>query len=435
MIRKIFFSGLMAVTLCTQGLGQNFLKVSTDNYMQTIDLDTNQILEIRLPWEPSTGYSWYQTAPAGNNYVEQTGESKFEPIPSSGKVVQAGYQVIQFKGSSTGSCDLNFEYRRIWEKNIPASDNFKITIHSKGKYKGNYIPPVAINKSATVQPSVYNTSTLSSLPSTFSWQPQCSPVKDQSHCGCCWAEAAVSSFEAIINMIDSKMTDQSVQWIINCINDTSNYKGCNGGTCPFDFMKKHGVVYESDLPFADANYDTTYALWGIGHCGTYPHHESIENWRYLGGHNNYGQSPVDSIKTALYYNGPLWNCFYENHVFQSYKPGTIFMQDLLGPDTSTTHCVAIVGWKDTTLSNGSSGYWICKNSWSSGFGNDGYFNIAYGVSLIGCWPACIYYHGDFPNCNTTLSSPSTTGTYLDKCNIFLKPGFQSNGSFQAKVVP
>jgi hypothetical protein len=36
------------------------------------------------------------------------------------------------------------------------------------------------------------------------------------------------------------------------------------------------------------------------------------------------------------------------------------------------HCVCAVGYNDA------GGYWICKNSWGTGWGQAGYFNIAYG---------------------------------------------------------
>jgi len=41
------------------------------------------------------------------------------------------------------------------------------------------------------------------------------------------------------------------------------------------------------------------------------------------------------------------------------------------------HVVIIVGWKDDpSIQNG--GYWICKNSWGTEPGYDGFFNIVYG---------------------------------------------------------
>ena len=36
------------------------------------------------------------------------------------------------------------------------------------------------------------------------------------------------------------------------------------------------------------------------------------------------------------------------------------------------HCVSCVGYDDVQR------FWICKNSWGSGFGEGGYFCIAYG---------------------------------------------------------
>ena len=41
------------------------------------------------------------------------------------------------------------------------------------------------------------------------------------------------------------------------------------------------------------------------------------------------------------------------------------------------HWIVVVGWKDDpNVKNG--GYWICRNSWGEKWGENGYFNIAYG---------------------------------------------------------
>jgi len=43
--------------------------------------------------------------------------------------------------------------------------------------------------------------------------------------------------------------------------------------------------------------------------------------------------------------------------------------------------VCIVGWKDDdSIQNG--GYWICKNSWGTDWGYDGFANIEYGSMNI-----------------------------------------------------
>jgi len=43
------------------------------------------------------------------------------------------------------------------------------------------------------------------------------------------------------------------------------------------------------------------------------------------------------------------------------------------------HCVCLVGYDDAQ------GFWIAKNSWSSGFGEQGFFRIAYGECALESW--------------------------------------------------
>jgi C1A family cysteine protease len=43
------------------------------------------------------------------------------------------------------------------------------------------------------------------------------------------------------------------------------------------------------------------------------------------------------------------------------------------------HCVEIIGYDDNL------GCWICKNSWGTGWGEAGYFRIAYGQCAIETW--------------------------------------------------
>jgi C1A family cysteine protease len=57
-----------------------------------------------------------------------------------------------------------------------------------------------------------------------------------------------------------------------------------------------------------------------------------------------------------------------SHKSTSYFPYRTF-QDLI-----LNHAILIVGWKDDD-SIGNGGYWICKNSWDTDWGYDGFFNI------------------------------------------------------------
>jgi C1A family cysteine protease len=45
-------------------------------------------------------------------------------------------------------------------------------------------------------------------------------------------------------------------------------------------------------------------------------------------------------------------------------------------DFAGLHCVQVIGYDDYE------GCWICKNSWSSGWGDNGFFKIAFGQCAI-----------------------------------------------------
>lgn len=78
---------------------------------------------------------------------------------------------------------------------------------------------------------------------------------------------------------------------------------------------------------------------------------------------------TSDMKAWLASNGPLATCFTVYDDFFAYSTG-IYSHEYGGVDGG--HCVCVVGFDDAD------GYWICKNSWGTGWGDKGFFNIAYG---------------------------------------------------------
>ncbi len=78
---------------------------------------------------------------------------------------------------------------------------------------------------------------------------------------------------------------------------------------------------------------------------------------------------TDEMKTWLSTKGPLSTCFTVYNDFFSYSGG-IYSHVTGG--VAGGHCVSVVGYDDLNHC------WICKNSWGTGWGESGFFRIAYG---------------------------------------------------------
>ena len=382
--------------------GQNFLKVTRTNQEQTINLTTDQVLEIQLPRKSSTGYIWCEsrdyTKSAIQKSVAKIGDDDFIHDATTDQIGGSGTQIMRYVGTLAGTTTLTLELRRPNSTINTTIDSYTINVVSSGKYTGTYAPPV---KAVHVYDKPLTLTPLSGIPASWDWRQESTPIENQSMCGDCWAFATVGVFECNILEVDGNTRDISEEFVTDCYSP-SGYDGCNGTTnsteneafqCWMSTYKGAnsnggGAVYESE------DYTTCTHMGNTGTCkGPYTPHETIQGFNKIGGSGN---TKIDSIQYHIYKHGPVWvEVDASSNNFSLYTGG-IFVES----GTSTDHCVVLCGWKDTTVSDNSGGYWILRNSWGSGpaigYGCNnasGYMYISYGSDAVESAASYIVYKG------------------------------------------
>jgi copper homeostasis protein (lipoprotein) len=94
--------------------------VVTDKSAGDVSLKVGGALEVRLDANHTTGYSWI-AAPVADPVLSRLGAATYkEDSSGGGKAGVGGVEIWRFKAVKTGKEALKFEYRRPWEKNVPA---------------------------------------------------------------------------------------------------------------------------------------------------------------------------------------------------------------------------------------------------------------------------------------------------------------------------
>lgn len=205
----------------------------------------------------------------------------------------------------------------------------------------------------------------------FDWRAEgcVTPVRNQASCGSCWAFAAVAQLESHVSVYDGVFLDLSEQQTIDCNIYESD---CDGGygSAAYQIFMTNGAVLESCIPYtaSDGNPCLQEFCASVALMSSFA---AVDR-------------DTDSIKGALL-RGPVFSAFRTHALFDSYDGGCYDYDNLYEPD----HAVLIVGWDDTACDG--DGAWICKNSWGTGWGEDGFFYVKYGVSWIGYYAMQISY--------------------------------------------
>lgn len=239
---------------------------------------------------------------------------------------------------------------------------------------------LAVPKEWKALAPVADTTLRMGLATAFDWRDSgaCPTIRNQSSCGSCWAFATVGALECNILIHDSVEVDLSEQWLVSC-----NQSGwdCSGGWWAHSYHQSStdacggtGAVLEADFPYV--------ATEAACNC-PYTHYYTIDGWAYVSGEVT---PSVAEIKQAILDYGPVCVSIRVNTAFQNYDDG-VFNACATG---AVNHAVVLVGWDDN---QGTEGVWILRNSWGTGWGEDGYMRIEYGCSSVGDYACYVQYSG------------------------------------------
>ncbi|KAL0490332.1 cathepsin B [Acrasis kona] len=204
-----------------------------------------------------------------------------------------------------------------------------------------------------------------SLPESFhideKW-PKCKhEIRDQARCGSCWAFAASEVLSDRFCIAGQDAGVLSPQYLVSC--DTSDY-GCQGGylSNSWAFLVKTGIPTDKCYPY-------TSAAGKVDACKK-TCQDGSEIKFYRAG-NYYLTGSVQKTMEDILKNGPVEAGFSVYQDFIQYKKGVYQHRSggLLGG-----HAVKVVGWGTEDNLD----YWIVANSWTTTWGEKGYFKIVRG---------------------------------------------------------
>lgn len=227
------------------------------------------------------------------------------------------------------------------------------------------------------------------VPTTVDWRNNggnyTTPIKNQQSCGSCVSFGTLATIESRMKIVCKNASlnpDYAEAFLFYC----GCGQCCNTGwnfAPALNFCKNTGVAKESDFPYTPGNQPCK--------SGITPQFK-ITNWTSI--------LATNERKSVLAEKGPVVGGLAIYQDFYSYKSGVYkhVTGNLVG-----YHAVSVVGYDDNL------GCWICKNSWGTGWGENGWFKIAYGQA--GMDTQFAFYDVDL-TCQTPTPQPTDCARYV-----------------------
>ncbi|XP_020541048.2 senescence-specific cysteine protease SAG12 [Jatropha curcas] len=205
---------------------------------------------------------------------------------------------------------------------------------------------------------------VTSVPTTIDWRKAgaVTPVKDQGSCGSCWAFSAVAAMEGITKLKTGNLISLSEQELVDCDVAGEDY-GCDGGFMDTAFqyiLKNGGLTSEANYPYQ-------------GEDGICSKKKTATSTAKITGYEDVPSNSEKALLQAVA-NQPVSVAIdASGYDFRFYSSG-VFKGDCT---TDLNHAVTVIGYGSS--SDGTK-YWLLKNSWGTGWGENGYMRMQREIS-------------------------------------------------------
>jgi len=237
---------------------------------------------------------------------------------------------------------------------------------------------------------------VSALPASLDWREKgvVTAVKDQGGCGGCWSFSAAETTESAVAIATGKLLIFSEQELLACTQNPNNCGGtggCSGATQELAFQAyvNNSITLEKDYPYqAQTTKCEPSKIKPVANITGY----------VIIPFNNY-TATMNAVATV----GPI-AISGAAEPWQLYSSGVFHSN--CGADVD--HAIQLVGYGHDASAK--LDYYLVRNSWSAGWGEDGYIRIArYGESANG--EPCLTDNtpGDGDGCTNGPSSIQVCG--------------------------
>lgn len=202
------------------------------------------------------------------------------------------------------------------------------------------------------------------LPDSWDWREKgvISNVKNQGHCGSCWAFAATANIESHAAIASGTLESLSPQQLVSCAPnpmECGGFGGCKGSIpeVAYHYVQLYGMTTESMIPYSGEDMPCSLNM------------TSQPIVVEISGYQTLPPNDYTAVMEALVHIGPLavnvqasWRD-YHSGVFDGCK-------DL--SRVTIDHVVQLVGYG---IDPDGGNYWLVRNSWDTYWGESGYIRL------------------------------------------------------------